>query len=265
MSTVDEVVEGAVRVLSSRPSALVTDVDGTLSHIVPNPQDAEVSIEIKEALRQLLPRLDLLAVVTGRESAVARRMVGVEGLAYVGSYAIGGAEAPGSATAEIRAAREAVVPYLPRLPGVTLELKDISFALHYRNAGDPSMARARIIAILEPIAQAHNARLMEGKQVIEVVPRGLPDKGAAFMELVDNEGILGSVFVGDDLADTAIFREVQRRREEGFPGLAIGVVDAETPPEVTETTDVQLPGVDAVEAFLVALAERLATERPGPS
>ena len=75
-------------VLDQRPSALITDVDGTLSHIVPKPQDAVVSIEIKESLRRLLPRLDLVAVVTGRENEVARRMVGVEGLTYIGSYAI---------------------------------------------------------------------------------------------------------------------------------------------------------------------------------
>jgi trehalose 6-phosphate phosphatase len=262
LDSIEEVVEKSLAVLASRPSALVTDVDGTLSHIVPGPQDAVVSIEIKEALRVLLPRLDLLAVVTGRESAVARRMVGVEGVTYVGSYAIGPAKhAPSSVTSDIRAAREAVLPYLPRLAGVTMELKDISFALHYRNAEDSDGTRARLIALLEPIAHSTNAKLMEGKQVIEVVPWDLPDKGTSFNQLLEGNDILGAVFAGDDLADAAIFREIRRRRTEGLPGLAIGVIDDETPIAVREAADVQIEGVDAVEAVLVELADRLSLER----
>lgn len=268
VNTVEDVVDAALEVLNARPSALVTDVDGTLSPIVANPQDAEVSIAIKEALRVLRPRLDLLAVVTGREGPVARRMVGVEGLTYVGSYALGVAELPAIVTDDIRRVREAVTPYLPRLAGVTLELKEISFALHYRNCEDPVGARARILSILEPIASGSHARLMEGKQVIEIVPRQLPDKGVAFAELVERHQIDGAVFVGDDLADSAIFRRIAQRRQAGHPGLAVGVVDSETPAAVREAADLLLPGVDSVEAFVVLLAQRVAALRepiPGSS
>jgi trehalose 6-phosphate phosphatase len=98
--------------------------------------------------------------------------------------------------------------------------------------------------------------------VVEVVPRALPDKGTAFAMLMRDEAILGSIFIGDDLADTAIFREIRRRRSEGLPGLAIGVVDAETPAVVIEASDVQVAGVSGVEALLTSLAERLTAEHP---
>ena len=250
-------------VLDERPSALITDVDGTLSHIVSNPQDAVVSIEIKESLRRLLPRLDLMAVVTGRENEVARRMVGVEGLTYVGSYAVDHATVQPDTT-DIRAAREEVLPFLPSFPCVTLELKDVSFALHYRNCEDPADVRARLIEFVEPIALHNGAKIMEDKQVLEFVPGSLPDKASSFAKLVDENGMRAAIFVGDDLADAAIFREIRRRREQGFVGLGIGVVDDETPLAVHESADVTVEGVDAVLTFLVALADLVTEARPLP-
>ena len=256
MSSIDEVVERAIAVLAQRPSALVTDVDGTLSRIVARPEDAYVSVAARRALERLKPRLDLLAVVTGREHEVARRMVGIEDLKYVGSYALSDTVLPEGTLEKIAYARAEVEPYLERLPGVSLETKDVSFALHYRNSPNAYETRSRIITLLEPIAAQAEAKLLEGKLVVEVAPKALPDKGTAFAALMHDASIVGAIFVGDDLADTTIFREIRRRRTQGLPGLAIGVIDEETPPSVIETTDVQLEGVDGVEAFLAALAER---------
>jgi trehalose 6-phosphate phosphatase len=256
VSNVHEVVERAVSVLAARPSALVTDIDGTLSRIVLRPEDAYVSDVARAALRRLVARLDLVAVVTGRENDVARRMLGVEGITYVGSYAIKDGEPPAEVDG-IASAQRTVETYLPRLSGVTLETKDVSFALHYRNSPDPAAMRRRLLALLQPIAAAAGAKLMEGKLVVEIAPRALPDKGTAFASLMETAGIRGAAFAGDDLADTAIFREIRRRRARGLPGLSIGVVDDETPAAVIETTDVQLRGVDEVEVFLAALADRL--------
>jgi trehalose 6-phosphate phosphatase len=212
-------------------------------------------------LRRILPRLDLLAVVTGRESAVARRLVGVEGISYVGSYALAVSETPGTVADDIRQAREVVLPFLPKLPCVRMELKDVSFALHYRNCDNPEAMRRRLLSILEPVAAHSRAKLLEGKQVIEVVPSELPDKGRAFMRLLAQHEVQGAIFVGDDRADAEIFREIVRRREEGLPGLALAAVDDETPDLVRETADMHLAGVDAVEEFLVELAVKLAASR----
>jgi trehalose-phosphatase len=118
--------------------------------------------------------------------------------------------------------------------------------------------RSRLITLLEPIAARADAKLLEGKLVVEVAPKALPDKGTAFAALMQDASITGAIFVGDDLADTTIFREIRLRRTQGLPGLAIGVIDDETPYAVIETTDVQLAGVDGVEAFLTALAHEIA-------
>ena len=88
MSALDGVVEDALLVLEGGASGLITDIDGTISPIVPRPEDAVVSAEARDALARLARSLSLVAVVTAREESVARAMVGVDGLAYVGNYAL---------------------------------------------------------------------------------------------------------------------------------------------------------------------------------
>jgi trehalose 6-phosphate phosphatase len=265
MTSVDAVVEQALAVLAARPSALVTDVDGTLSRIVPNPQDAEVDEVISRALEELLMRLDLVAVVTGREESVARRMVGVEGLTYVGSYGMDASVAVRLIDSDLSSAREAVLPFLTRVPCVTLELKDVSFSLHYRNCDNPGEVRVRLLSLVEPIALSFGARVMEGKQVVEVVPEGLPTKASAMAHLLDTNDLRGAIFMGDDLADTVVFQEISRRRSEnGLRGLSIAVLDEETDPVVRDAADTALQGVGEVELFLARLAARLAAQGVEP-
>jgi trehalose 6-phosphate phosphatase len=256
MTTVSEAVEATLQVLAARPSMLVTDIDGTLSRIVARPQEAYVSEYARDSLRRLANRLDAVAVITGREELTARRMVGVEDLIYVGSYAL---DESGSLTfALVRPALRLVEPRLGDFPCVDLELKQVSFALHYRNCDDPQAVRARLLALMAPIASRTETKLMEGKQVIEVAPEALPDKATALKGLLRDHEVRGAVFVGDDLADAAAFRALRSRREgAGVPGLAIAVVDDETPPEVRDAADIALHGVDDVERFLDHLADRL--------
>jgi trehalose 6-phosphate phosphatase len=253
---IEDAVEAALRVLGERPSALVTDVDGTLSRIVSRPEDARVEDAARESLRRLAGLLDLVAVITGREESVARRMVGVDELTYVGSYALDSTR--GLRFEAVAPALALVEPRLDEMPCVELERKDVSFALHFRNCVDAERIGGELMELLQPIALETGTKLLEGKLVYEVAPAALPDKGTALTGLLLEHEIRGAVFVGDDLADAEAFRALTRRRGEGrAAGLCVAVVDAETPQAVREVADVELSGVDEVERFLQALAERL--------
>ncbi len=250
-------VSSAIEVLHAVPSALVTDIDGTISRIVAHPEDATVSPRVREALRRLASKLDLVAVLTAREADVAKRMVEVEGLSYIGNYALDG-ELPDLDESFIDGAKLAAQTILAELPCVSFEDKSVAFALHYRNCEDVEAVHHRLLELVRPIAEAAGGVVLEGKQVIEVVPRTLPDKGHAVARLAAERGIRGLVYLGDDLGDVAAFRELKRRRvEDGQPGLAIAVVDGETKAAVRESADLTLAGVDAVEAFLDSLATEL--------
>jgi trehalose 6-phosphate phosphatase len=151
---------------------------------------------------------------------------------------------------------------LTDLPCVELERKQVSFALHYRNCVDAERIGHELRESLEPIALATGTKLMEGKLVIEVTPSALPDKGTALTGLLLEHEIRGVVFLGDDLADAAAFREVHQRRQDGAaPGYCIAVVDGETLQSVRDAADAEINGVDDVERFLESLARRVSALR----
>jgi len=257
LSAVEIAVEQALFVLRETPSALVTDIDGSISAIVSRPEDATVSPEIRDALSRLSRQLSMVAVVTARQEVVAREMVGVDSLTYVGNYAfddgVSGPLAPIDASSLIGA----VLPFLAANPCVALEEKGIGFSLHYRNCMDKGV-REEIVELLMPQLSRAGAKLVEGKQVLEAVPLGLPDKGTALSRLLDGAGIRGAVFVGDDLSDVAAFRALARRRDvDNKAALAIGVVDNESPASLREAADLELQGVPSVTQFLQRLVVSL--------
>ena len=254
MSTLEDALQYATNVLGASPAALITDIDGTISRIVSRPEDAVVSERMRESLRQLATQLALVAVVTAREESVARRMVQVPELTYVGNYGLDGASRPVLAASELTSIKAGVESALVSLPCASLEEKGISFAVHYRNCYEAGV-REQLLRLVTPIATAAGARVLEGKQVIEVVPAGLPDKGTAISRLVKERNANGVVYLGDDLSDIPVFQMLaDRRRKTGLPGLSIAIIDGETHPAVAETADLQLAGVDVAEEFFASLA-----------
>jgi trehalose 6-phosphate phosphatase len=245
-------VEAAADVLAFAPAALVTDVDGTLSRIVSRPEHATVDDDVRGALRSVEERVAMVAIVTGREETVARSMVGLPELTYVGNYALDTESSEVVDETDLDAARVLVRSLLQPFPCVEIEEKGVSFALHYRNCIDLTM-RERILTLVSPVAAAAGAKLLEGKQVIELVPLRLPDKSNAVARLLRERDIQGVVYLGDDLGDVPVFQQMARRRQQGLPSLSLAVIDPETHPAVLESADMYLDGVDGVYAFLTAL------------
>jgi len=259
LTSIDNAVRQAVSVLRHRPAALASDIDGTLSRIVSDPEDAVVSERARAALRRLLRRLDLVAVITARQDAVARRLIGLDEVTYMGSYALDAAANARLRESEGGALRRWAATIIGGVPGARLEEKDVSFAFHYRGSPDPWAARLALLDRVVPFADSAAGRIVEGKRVIEVVPALLPDKDAAFARLVNEHRLRGAVFMGDDGADGAVFRAIAARQHVGLEALAVAVIDPETPPSLIESAGVTLDGVDAVEAFLDALATAIET------
>jgi trehalose 6-phosphate phosphatase len=235
----------------------VTDIDGTLSRIVPRPEDAAVTAAATQALEALTLKLDVVAVITARDRVTARRMVGASGVEYIGNYGLTD-DGPRPGTSGVLAARGSIAPLLSGLPCVTLEDKQVAFSVHYRNCEEPESIRLRLLELMRPIAAATGVRVMEGKRVLEIVPGELPDKRSAFTRLAEKRAIRSVLYMGDDLSDLGIFVELAARRAKGqLDGLGLVVVDDETDPALIDGADAELDGVDAVEGLLAGLAKRL--------
>src|SRR3954452_22696945 len=67
-------------------SAVLTDVDGTIAPIVRDASQARVPDETREVLRRLARRYALVGCLSGRRALDARRIVGLDELAYSGNH-----------------------------------------------------------------------------------------------------------------------------------------------------------------------------------
>src|SRR5207237_5639096 len=72
--------------LAERPerAAILLDVDGTLAPIVSRPGEARVPEETRAEVSRLAGRYALVACISGRTGADAKRLVGIDGVRYLG-------------------------------------------------------------------------------------------------------------------------------------------------------------------------------------
>ncbi|HEV8633797.1 MAG TPA: trehalose-phosphatase [Chloroflexota bacterium] len=269
--SLERVVELAAGVLAHAPAGLATDFDGTLSPIVLHPDEARILPEARVALRRLSGPLRLVAVVSGRPVADLVVRVGLPSAVYVGNHGVerwrDGLALMPTPTAEqaaaLAAARDMLEEALADVPGIHFEEKNLGFAVHYREAPRPEPIRTRVFGLAGHLARLGLAA-REGKRVFEIRFVGSPTKGSSVDWLVDEHGLRGMVFVGDDHTDVDAFRALRARRARGeVQALSVAVLGAETPQVVREAADVAVAGPDEVADLLCRLADRLSpTETP---
>ncbi len=264
-------LEGCLRAFSRAPraGALLCDIDGTVSPIAPRPADALVPAETREVLSALTERLGLVAFVTGRTLDDGRRMIPVEGAAYVGTHGLELMTADGARqtepqaeryTAQVRevaarAARELDCEAL----GIVLEDKRTVLAVHYRLAPDPAATRHEILTkVVEP-ARAAGLAIATGHFAFEVRPPLSFSKGSSVRRLLAAGAYMSALCCGDDLTDVSGFEAVHEWGEGDArrAALALAAVTGETPRPVLEGADVLVratPGVhEALRRLLAAV------------
>jgi trehalose 6-phosphate phosphatase len=206
-------------------AALLLDVDGTLAPIVARPEDARVPEETRAELRRLAQRYALVACISGRPSDEARRIVGVDGLSYVGEHGL-----------ELEPEAERWVELLAAFAdraGWPAERKRLTLSFHWRMAQDESAA----IATLERIAeQARTEGLVPrwGRKVLELRPPIEAHKGTAVARLLGERDLRRALYAGDDTTDLDAFAALESLEL----GVRIAVASPEAPPELRGAADV---------------------------
>jgi trehalose 6-phosphate phosphatase len=252
----------ARQALARRPRGLLLDIDGTLSPIAPTPEEARLLPGIEPLLERTADAFEVVAAISGRAAADARRMVGVDRLLYIGNH---GLERwpPGEAAPQVVAEARAYLPAIaqaldaaerdlaPRLSGLRVERKGASGSIHTRSCADPQAALATVVQTLRPLIDRLGLRLTQGKLVAEVRPPLALDKGTAVESLVQERGLRSALYLGDDTTDIDAFRALRRLRAAGTcTGLAVAVLHEEAPPTLAAEADLILPSIQAVPAFL---------------
>ena len=98
--------------------------------------------------------------------------------------------------------KDALEAELGALPGVWVEDKDLSLAVHYRQSANKAAARRRILAAAQDLKQA---RVYGGKQVVNIVMDDAPHKGDALAAERIRLGCDSVLYVGDDDNDEDAF------------------------------------------------------------
>lgn len=195
--------------------AYFLDVDGTLINIADTPQ----AVQVDTALLDLIASLHrasggALALVSGRMISDLQSRIGMPQLPLAGLHGLERRDSAGrlwihaAPPAAKCAIKEALAPVLARHPGLLLEDKGLTLALHYRQT--PKLA-AYVHQIMGRLASGagQGLELQRGKRVVEIKPAGI-DKGTAVTEYLAEPPFKGrrAVFIGDDLNDEHGFAEV---------------------------------------------------------
>lgn len=193
---------------------VASDFDGTLSPIVADHEAAVADGRALDALVALasLARTDVVVISGRARSDLARRLGSIPPeVALIGSHGAELAEGAATAHADVERYAAALADLVRETPGVSLERKPFSLALHYRNAAAAAQERIRAEAIARVAATA--AAVKEGKKVVEFLAVEA-DKGEAltrYRETLGSPNEAGrpvTVFVGDDVTDEAAFERL---------------------------------------------------------
>src|ERR1700753_287354 len=217
-SSADESLPDAVPVPRAvlphlKEMAILLDIDGTLLDLAPTPREVWVPPGLSNTLNGLLQRsLGALALVSGRSLNDIDLIFAPDQFPAVGGH---GAEMRLSINDEAVASaappmdkelkrRLAAIAKLS--PGILLEDKGYSLALHYRLAPHAEKAIYEAVSLIRADLPNAPIEVLPGKCVCEIKQSGF-DKASGVRELMTHEPFRGRrpVFIGDDVTDESVF------------------------------------------------------------
>lgn len=191
--------------LSFTKTIYAFDFDGTLSKIVPVPSDASLSVTTTKLLKEL-SKLAPVAIISGRSIDDLKQRLSFKPHYLIGNH---GLEGLGNNRTSLNRAKLECQTWKNELakkdfrPGVEIEDKTYSLAVHYRRSRNKKITKNEIRnAIAELLPQPH---IITGKSVINLLPQGAPHKGAALLELMKKAGVRNAFYIGDDDTDEDVF------------------------------------------------------------
>ena len=214
---------------------LLFDFDGTLAPFDPNPDAVHLDDEVRALLAGLaLQPGSTVGIISGRRLPDLEKRLKIPGEVYVAGFHGLEIHTPGeafmhpeaaAATSMLRTIAEAMRPHLGTLPGVFIEDKVFSLALHYREA-EPAVrvvAQTYFMDAAREHVDAGRLRVLPGACVVELLPGVSWHKGSALQWIRERiervHGPTFTVYVGDDITDEDAFRAV------GPDGMTISASD----------------------------------------
>ena len=207
--------------LGKKKIVFFLDYDGTLTPIVDRPEQALLSLDMRNVVERLLQRYTT-AIISGRLRSDVEKLVGIKGLFYAGSH---GFDISGKGISMVEPRAKKAIPLISKItkqlsknlqgiPQILIEEKKFSVAVHYRLVEEKYLPKIK--DFVDSIIQHNDSlRLMCGKKVFEILPAIDWDKGKAVQWIMGALRISFSsasvVYIGDDTTDEDAFRIVRTR------------------------------------------------------
>ena len=211
-------------------AAILLDVDGVLAPIVDVPHEAVVPEETRREVARMHERYALVACISGRSGADARRIVGLDQLVYVGEHGL-------ELEPEAAEWSDRLHAFAATVDWDDIERKPLTITFHYRRAASETEALAMLEAVA---ARARHEGLVArfGRKVLELRPPIGAHKGTAVAHLLGERGLERALYAGDDTTDLDAFNALQGLEL----GVRVAVASAEGPPELREAADIVVDG-----------------------
>lgn len=240
-------------------SAILTDIDGTISEIAATPEEAVVTLSMKKELSKLKEKFQMVGVISGRSVQNAKAMVGVDGILYIGNH---GMEYVNNG--EIFVDPEAVKylanikkiaeklknSELSKIKGLMFEDKGICISIHYRKCELQEDARKRIMDAINDSIDTSELKLTEGRKLVELKPPISRDKGFIVEKIIEKYDLNRVIYLGDDVTDFDAFKKLKELEKTGkIRTASILVLSSEIPDYVKSSSLYYVRSVDEVQRF----------------
>jgi trehalose 6-phosphate phosphatase len=192
--------------------AVLLDIDGTLLDLMPTPREVWVPPGLAKTLRRLHERTGgALAMVSGRSLNDIDLIFAPDQFPAVGGHGaemrIRGTDDAVSAAPSMDKELKLRLAAIARLsPGILLEDKGYSLALHYRLAPHAEKAIYAAVSLIRADLPNAPIEVLPGKCVCEIKHAG-SNKASGVRELMKHEPFKGRrpFFIGDDVTDESVF------------------------------------------------------------
>jgi trehalose 6-phosphate phosphatase len=193
--------------------AILLDIDGTLLELAATPHQVVVPGGLTDTLNRLLERTSgALALVSGRSLDDIDWIFAPDRFPAIGGH---GAEM------RLQAGNESIDIHAPPMaaelkrrlaaiadldPGILVEDKGYSLALHYRRAPHAEHAIYAEVARIRAELSSAPIEMLPGKRVLEIKHAGFT-KASGVRELLSRAPFAGRrpLFIGDDVTDDTVF------------------------------------------------------------
>jgi trehalose 6-phosphate phosphatase len=194
---------------------LAFDFDGTLAPIVADPARAHLRPRTRRLLNEVARKYPCV-VISGRNRAdVVRRLAGIPLRRVLGNHGIEPSPALPAARRAVRGWLACLGPRLEGVAGLIFDNKGATLAIHYRQSRNRPAA---LKAILAATADLSEARVLKGLLVVDLLPKGAPNKATALQSEMRRLGCRSALYLGDDQTDEDVFALSRR-----LPLLAVRV------------------------------------------